>query len=756
MIGGGILLKFNKKIICIFMCFALILCLAACTKNNVWVNNGFDSKAFSDKLENDSLIAENNTYKLVWQSTNCSVALVEKLTNKRWGTTPVTDGEPQFNALGMPIKKDPQLESAVIVKYINPDTNLEEQALSANSAVKEGRIKAKLIDNGVNVEYYFDDIEIMIPISYILREDSVEVSVNTEKIQENSRKVASISICPFWCSAQNDVDNSYLFYPSGSGALISNKSISQTGIVYSSQVYGKDPVMTVNDLVVTDKAIRVPVYGAKSCDVGSCAIIEESAESAIINASVGSKATKHSGVYSEFLLRGYCPNLVNLVQGTDKQLNVYSSSMIKGTLKIGFYPLTDKNANYSGMAAVYKNYLKKIGFLNSKNDENFLNITFLGGKMIDKSFLGIPYKELLEATTLSETESILKDIKKNTQTSINVRLLGYGSSGVDNTDYAGNFAINKRLGSISELNELSKYCSNNNINLYFDFDLLKLKKSDSGYSRFFDVAYSSLNKIANLYDYDTVTRSKIEETSYNLLTRELVGETFEKFAQKTKKWDIDGVSFSSLSSIAYSDYSVKNSVKYYSKANMGEDVQKILKSASQKYNVASEDSNDYATVMSDVVYNSPTFSSKEQIFETDIPFYQMVFKGYVDLAGEEINIASDRKMSLLKSIESGCGLNYVLISNYHNQFMDYNGYEFFGSKYSDVKKSVFTDYDLLKDYYDNINGSEIVSHEILENGLRKVEYDNNTIIFVNYSDEKQTSSLGEVLPKSFTWGRVTN
>lgn len=738
------------------MCIALIFGLSACTKNNVWVNNRFDLEAFSEKLENDFLIAENKSYELVWQSISCSVALIEKSTNKRWGTTPVTDGEPQFNALGMPIKKDPQLESAVIVKYINPDTNLEEQALSANSAVKEGRVKAKLIEKGVSVEYYFDDIEVMIPVSYVLREDSVEVSVNTENIQENSRKVASISICPFWCSAQNDVDNSYLFYPSGSGALISNKSISQTGILYSSQVYGKDPVMTVNDLVVTDKAIRVPVYGAKSGDVASCAIIEESAESAIINAKVGSKATKHSAIYSEFLLRGYCPNLVNLVQGTDKQLNVYSSSMIKETIKIGFYPLTNQSANYSGMAAVYKDYLKKKGFFSSKSEESFLNITFLGGKMIDKSFLGIPYKELLEATTVLEAEEILKDIKKNIKTSINVRLLGYGSKGVDNTDFVGNFTINNRLGSVSELNNLSKYCSKNNINLYFDFDLLKLKNANSGYNRFFDVAYSSLNKIANLYDYDTVTRSKIEESTYNLLSRELISDAYKKLDQKTEKWDIQGVSFSSLSSVAYSDYSVKNTVKYYSKASMGADVQKILKSASEKFNIAGEDANDYAAVMADVIYNSPTYSSKEQIFEADIPFYQMVFKGYVDLAGEEMNISSNRDMSLLKSIESGCGLNYVLISNFHNEFMDYNGYEFFGSQYSDVKNSIFSDYDLLKDYYDNINGAEILSHKILENGLREVVYDNGITLFVNYTDKKQISSLGEVLPENFTWGRVTN
>ena len=109
----------------------------------------------------------------------------------------------------------------------------------------------------------------MIPVDYVLREDSVEVSVNTANIQEDTNKVASIAICPFWCSAQNDVEDSYIFYPSGSGTLIDNKTISQTGVIYSSQVYGEDPVITLDDLISTQNEIRLPVYGAKSGNLAS-------------------------------------------------------------------------------------------------------------------------------------------------------------------------------------------------------------------------------------------------------------------------------------------------------------------------------------------------------------------------------------------------------------------------------------------------------------------------------------------------------
>lgn len=41
------------------------------------------------------------------------------------------------------------------------------------------------------------------------------------------------------CSVKNNADDSYLFYPDGSGALFSNKSISKIGVKGEKRVYGE-------------------------------------------------------------------------------------------------------------------------------------------------------------------------------------------------------------------------------------------------------------------------------------------------------------------------------------------------------------------------------------------------------------------------------------------------------------------------------------------------------------------------------------
>lgn len=744
----------QKKIVSLFLCLATVFTMTACSNEEVWTPSSFDTKAVSDKLK-DCVVAENDKYILEWNAKYCGVSLIEKETGKRWGTTPFKEGQPEVDEYGLPITAHPQLESAIIVKYLNESTYMEEQVVARTGTVNKGRVCALKQEKGLRVEYYFDEAEIMIPVDYRLREDSVEISIEPNDIQENGNLVTSVAVAPFWCSAENDSEDSYLFFPSGSGALISCDTISQPGISYSASVYGEDPTINIEDMVTVEKAVRLPVYGAKSGNIASCAIIEESAESADIRAIVGSKAIGYSGVYTVFQLRGYSTNNAKFLNGFNQRMQVFAKSMIETPLVVGFYPLTNEDANYSGMAKVYKTYLKGKGELSKKIEtETALNLTFVGGSMIHKSFLGIPYQDLLPATTLEDAKEILKDVSNETNTKMSAKLLGYGNTGIDVSKYAGDFKINKNLGSTKKLSILNQYCKENDISLYYDFDLIKLKESSSGYSTLFDSSYSALYKVANGYEYDAVTRSIRSDSKYTFITRELLKDGAEKMMAKIENWNLSGISLSSLSNKAYSDYSDSESTAYYSKGNMSADVSEIMNLVSDKYDIAAEDANAYAATRADVIYNVPVNSSQEFIFKEDVPFYQMVFKGYVSMASESMNTAANPKNHLLRTVESGCGLSYTLIANYENEFIDSKNYLFFGSLYSDVKDAIVATSADLESYYKAINGTEIISHEILANDIRETVFDNGVVVYVNYSDEKLESPLGDIEPLSYVWKGV--
>lgn len=745
----------NKKICTLFFSILIIFSLSACSGTVVWENKKFDKDAAENELSDKEVIAENEKYRLEWVSSNCSVSLTDKQTGLSWGTTPESDGEQELDMFGLPVKKHPQLESALVVEYLNDSTDVEEQTVSYTGAVNEGRVSAELIENGVRVRYYFDSVEIMVPVEYVLREDSVAISVDAKEIEENNFRVTSVAVTPFWCSAKNGSEDSYIFIPSGSGAVVYPETLSQTGSTYSEQVYGSDPVMKADDLPSTRQSVRLPVYGAKTGDRATCAIIEEASESAVIEAKIGSSAIQYTGVYAKFQVRGYSPNLAQFMQGLEKKLNIYSRSMVDTKMTVGFYPLTGENADYSGMASVYRNYLKENSGLERTEDDSAWNITFIGGMTVNKSFLGIPYTDVLPATTLEQAEEILGELSESTDIPINARLAGFGETGIGIGSYAGGYSVNKNLGDLSGLSDLTDFCSENNINLYFDFDIMSLKGSGAGYSKLFDTAYSALNKTAELYEYNVATRSRIEDTKYNLLKRGLLVEAGDKLLDKIKKWNISGISLSSLSNTAYSDYSEKDSVRYYSKSQMGSDVTEIFEKVSEKYRTASSDANAYAAVLSETVYDAPLSSSEELAFSADVPFYEMVFKGCVHMSGTSVNMASDSDTQILKAVESGTGLAFTLCSEWINEFIDNTGYEFFGSEYSGIKEEIKEYFSSLSDYYKAVNGSEIDHHAILENGLRETVFSNGVKVYVNYSDTDKASQLGNVPAGGFLWGGDT-
>lgn len=742
----------QRRVIGFCLALAILIALTACSEKAAWIPKAFDADTVSN-IPSDGIIAENDIYKLEWVSKNCTVALINKNTGERWGSVPFDEQSEAVDEFGMPIKRNPQLESAILVEYLSDVSKTVEVVTAYQGAVNNGRIAAQRIDNGICVEYYFDDANIMIPVEYRLRNESVEISIDPNDIQENENMVTAVSIAPFWCSAKNDSEASYLFIPSGSGALINCITLSQNGKNFSASVYGSDPVMQLNDLINTEKSIRLPVYGSKFGKTASCAIIESGSESADIEAKVGASAIGYSSVYATFRLRGFSENYAKYFGNRQQKVNVYSKNLIQTPLKIGFYPLSGENANYSGMAQLYKKYLKNNGFLNKKAQDYNLNITFIGGDMIDKSFLGIPYKSLLPATTISEATAILKEITASFEGKTSVRLMGFDSDGIENGIFAGGFEINKNLGTLADLSSLSQYCRSCNADLYFDFDNISLKSSGYGYSAFFDAAYNACDKTADLYKYNVVTRSYIPESKYHLLARELLPETASKLLNNISSWDLDGLSLSKLSNTAYSDYSNSNSTTYNSKGRMAEDVNEILKKLSDKYKIASDDANSYAAVNSDIIYNAPVISSQEVVFSEDIPFYQMVFKGYIPMAGECINLSESPEKYLLKSIEGGCGLSYTVISEYDNKYIDADTYDFYGSVYEDIKDGIFADIGLTEEYFKAVDGAEIVSHKILDNGLRETRFNNGIKLYVNYSDVPKESPDGQVGPLDFVWSR---
>lgn len=736
-----------KRYGCLLVSLVLFVALTGCGKvtRPLLPFNTEDETTQPDS----AVAAENEIYRMVWDADKMSVSLINKQTGKRWGTSPGDSEEPEYDELGMPIKKHPQVESALFVEYMDAQTNTVNSVISYNGAVRNGRVCCEELADGLLVKYYFDEVELMVPVEYRLRDSGATLTIDPQQIQEGDNRIVRISLAPFWCSVSNTEKDGYLLIPSGSGALIYPEEYSQSGRTYSAAVYGEDAAMEVWDDPSEVKSVRLPVYGAKSGDKATCAIIENGAESAYIEVKSGATSLGYSAVYATFQLRGYTDNVSSLPNYTTVQNAVYADNAIQTPIQVGFYLLEEDEANYSAMAAVYKKYLMDTEGMPDAASDIRLALNVIGGAMIQKSMLGIPYETLYPTTTLKQAEEILRDLTEATGVHPAVNLQGYGSAGIEIGQLAGGFSIHRKLGSVKELQALADYCGTDSP-LFMDFDVIGLAKSGNGFSPFFDSARSASGKVTYCYGFNIAVRSRQNSARYALLSRRKLEDSIRVLLKKTASWELKGIGISTLSNTAYSDYTDEYDSAYHAKGNMAADVADLLKTLrAEGKAILVNDANAYAAAHADLVLRAPTKSSRADIFDEDIPFYEMVFRGHVPLTCESINQAPDAARQLLQAVEGGCGLTYTVIASYDGALMDVASTAFYNSAYDDIRSQIIESMEQLSTYYQKIAGATIQRHTILENGLRETVFDNGVSVYVNYSQETLVSPDGRVPPVSF-------
>lgn len=733
------------------VCSALLITamLCGCGQKTVQKKNSFNTEVQSADVT-DTLIAQNKNFKLELNDTTMGVTLTDLKTGAIFGTNPVGTGEQKLDELGMPIKRHPQVESTLFIEYLDAKTNTTAQLISYNAAVRNGRTTISETENGVKVEYYFDDAEIMIPLVYTLRNDSVSVTLDPKDIQEGENMLISVSVAPFFCSVDNTQKNGYIVYPSGSGTLIYPKEISQPGETYKAEVYGADYAKEVWDKTTTEKSVRLPIFGVKSENNASLGIIEEGADSSLLELTVGSTSIGYSSAYVTYQLRGYTANIKELYNNRYYKGSVYADNMIETPLKIGYYPLTGEKADYNGMAAAYREYLNKTAGESKAEKESKLDITFIGGDMTVKSFLGVPYKTLFPTTTVSQVNDILKEFNDAGIDISNVNLSGFSENGIDSNKLAGNFRLDGKLGSAKDISSLQALCGKNNINLYFDFNTVSFDKSGKGFSSYFDAAIRANKKIAKTYDFDIAVLGRDIKKSRSLLARDRFNEIADNTIDAAEKLKISGVGLSAISNITYSDYSNKQNTAFYAKSGFAKQVSDIFDNISKAdKRILTSDANAFAAAKADTVINTPTISSGAVLFDEDIPLYQMIFRGRTEISSECLNLVSDSKTQLLRAVESGCGLNYTVIADYNTVLLDSTSPVFYNSLYNDIKEIIVSDCNLLSEYYSKIGNSEIISHTVLDSELRRTVFANGTAVYVNYSDIAVNSPAGSVPAKGF-------
>lgn len=729
-----------KRFLCfVSVLFILISSCSGCNKSEkISVAKKFKADVPAESISAQT-VASNDLYKLDWDDEKKCIVLTELSTGKIWSNIPY-----EYSGASANVNSTLNITVADVV-------SLQLTTLRGYSeAVQNGRVFCEKIENGVRITYCFDKYEISVPVEYVLRENSLLATIDTPEICEgSSHMLVSVSLAPYLCAASNSNENSYLFVPTGSGALMYAKETTELERTYSGEVYGADATRPITEKLANDQDIRLPVFGAKNGDSAILGIIEKNSGSAFIEAMAGNSRTGYSNIYPTFYVRGYDIFDKGAYKRMTDDLIRVSQAISKEVISVGYYILSGNDADYNGMAKCYRKYLKDSGLLEAKEtNPSPYSVTISGGVLTTSLILGMPTKTMKPMTTFSDAEKIVSDLVKETNISPMVRLQGFGESGINHGKIAGGYKFSSKLGSDKLRKTLENTCKNNNVSLFYDFDIVNYSKSGKGFSYINDSAKTAVLKAAEQFLINTPLREFETTMPYRILGRKQLGEAVEKLAGLADKKELSNISVTTLGSVAYSDYS---DISYITKGKIENDVKGFLKKLGGKSKVVATGPNAYAAAAAGLVFDAPTNNGAYNAFDEEIPFYAMVFRGSRPLYTTPVNLEGNKEDAIIRAAIGGMGLGFSVINDFDISYMETGMAKLYGMVYEDNKEFINKTVADYKDFYKSVENEDIDRYEMVAENLSKTIFGNGVVLYANHSDETVESPLGNIEAYSYLW-----
>ena len=730
-----------KRLSALTLALCLVLCLAGCGESQNKTAKFYKGKV---KGEKSGAIAQNDKFTLGWDADKAALLLTSRSTGRVWCTTPY-DFYQNDTGEGL---ASVALSSPLNISYVEKSTLSVKTASGSTAVLKNGRIASKKIKNGIRVTYFFDNVEIAVPVDYILNERGLEARVQTNGIIEGEYPIYKISLHPYMISAPNN-DSSYLIVPSGSGGVIYTKN--GTPKDYAEYIYGDDPVKISWAKTAFEKQVRLPVFSAVNGESSIMAVVENGADAAMIEAHACDGEIGYSGAFVSFMLRGFDMTSFTDKAGQAKPVKKFSDGKISAKyLSVGYYPMEDYPPDYTGVAQMYRDILDESGALSdAAANAPKVALDVLGGAESGKLALGFPYRSLDTATTVTEAMEIARDVNTAVDGSLLIRLSGFGDSGLDAGELGGGFKMEKAFGTKKQLLSFQEYCKKKGNVLAFDFDLMRYSQKGGGFSTTGD-SVKTPNLITRVfYSYDVATNEE-SGPKYFLLSPTRFTDASKKLSVAIDKMQLDAVSLNTMGNMTYSDYTY---AKHHSKGGNVDIITKVLKTAKKgKTQLVTADANVYAAVLSDYVTDVPTESSQYDCIDMDIPLYSMVLRGSTNLYSSSINAANNPRIEFLRAMEIGAGLSFSVCADMPSALKASVHSDLSASRYSSVKSDIEKYAKEADEFLQTLGNSSISAHS-KDGALSHTVFSNGAWVYVNFGDTPIVTPEGEISAHSFIYGK---
>jgi len=472
---------------------------------------------------------------------------------------------------------------------------------------------------------------------------------------------------------------------------------------------------------------------------GYVAYLVEGDAMAEITADHGGTVHNYSSVYTTFYPR---PTDSYVLEGIstsgDATWTVYSDRRYTGNYTLRVFPITGTDCDYTDMAAKIREYLVENGTFekmtadSSKSDDVSLYLETFGTIETTQKIAGFPVNVQTPLTTVDQTIEILNELIENDVKNVNVKYTGWYNGGLEHTAPA-KLKIEKKVGGLDGFKKLTAFADENNVGIYPDIDFVYVNKSSmfDGFD-FKDDSVKTIDNRSAAYRKYSPLYQGFEDEGSMIISPAAMSIFYTDIKEDYAKIGAQGISVATLGSELSSDHNEDYALNR-------EDVKLMISNLLSEMeedngSVMVSSGNAYALPYVDHILGVSMDSSLNINTSESIPFVGMVLHGNVEFAGSAINLDGDFEYSLLKAMENGGSLYFILSKDNTSelkQFEDFSKY--YAISYDIWKDQLIETYGVFNDAMKKVKYSYIVDHETIAERVVKVEYDNGQYFILNYN-----------------------
>ena len=701
-----------------------------------------------DVLASCVLAASNENFELLVNTQTGIFAFRTKDGEHIWWSNPYNaDDDPVANN-----SKKEDLKSSLVINAVkvkdteSPSTTVRSYKDSVTAIVEtEDDIRPGLtvtmVENGFRAEYTFPNEGITIPYYITLKGDYIEASiavdeiyeveVNEEVVSESSRSIVDVNLLQDLGAAYSD-ETGYIITPDGSGAVINfNNGKSKTN-EYTQRIYGRDLAKSQDMAPKKTEQAYLPVLGIVREDNALLEVVTEGSAYATARAAVaGQKSTSYNSAWFNFALRA--TDTYYMGGQNASALNAYQENIIpEDRLTVRYYPIIKEGVSYVDVAKRYQQYLvEEKGLTRTDKEEAPLYLDIYGGTVKEQSIAGFPVKLETPATTYEQAKQILQELTELGVSNMIVSYEDFNAAGItsrisNSVDYSGT------LGGKNKWKELSSFCEASGITLAPSFDLMEYERSGNGYTKTGASAIAITKAYATQNPYELAFGTPHDtRSSWYILSPAFYEKVYGEVVSSCQREGMKAISVADGTNKLYSDYT-SNASRTTSRQQAINNLIKGYEMINQSgMTFVSAAANDYALPYVDYLKDVPLYSSNFDVYDYDIPFYEIVIHGYIPYTTKAKNASSSADEMFVYSVVTGTPLHYEVMYEDPNEFTDCTYDELFYTYYKGWLQDISAEYKFMQQYVLPLTDETIEDFQILNGVVYQTTFSDGTVIEVN-------------------------